>query len=176
MQTLAWQHPVLYRRLLKLCLVSTLIPGLYATTTQKSWSPAWRLPAMSRLETAAEVQVVPVINNRADTKVKAVGLLPPYGGPVTSHDAKIIAKRMSDNRFGPGHWSALEKLWARESGWNPAARNPSSGACGIPQALPCRKITDMSVPGQIEWGVGYIAQRYGNPTRAWQHFLSHGWY
>ena len=32
-------------------------------------------------------------------------------------------------------WAALEKLWTGESNWNHLARNPSSGAYGIPQCV-----------------------------------------
>ncbi|MBW3537917.1 hypothetical protein KY386_00315 [Candidatus Parcubacteria bacterium] len=95
---------------------------------------------------------------------------------VPATNPKAVARRLSAARFGDAHWPALEALWARESGWNPAARNRSSGACGIPQALPCRKIPDMSPRGQIEWGLSYIANRYGNPTNAWRHWQKHRWY
>jgi hypothetical protein len=29
---------------------------------------------------------------------------------------------------------------------------------------------------QIEWGLGYIAERYGSPCGAWGFKQSHGWY
>lgn len=73
-------------------------------------------------------------------------------------------------------WDDLVSLWTRESGWNPYAYNPSSGACGIPQALPCSKIGDMSVIGQIKWGLEYIQGRYGDPASAWNHEINYGWY
>lgn len=73
-------------------------------------------------------------------------------------------------------FQALYLLWNRESGWNPNAYNASSGACGIPQALPCSKIPDHSVIGQITWGLGYISGRYGSPAAAWAHSESYGWY
>lgn len=74
----------------------------------------------------------------------------------------------------------LINLWNRESGWNPNAVNRSSGACGIPQALPCSKIAnkygDNSYQSQIKWGIDYINARYGNACEAWQHFKTKGWY
>ena len=62
-------------------------------------------------------------------------------------------------------FSCLSKLWERESHWNPKAHNRYSGAYGIPQALPGKKIgrcwrTDAGV--QIRWGLKYIKSRYGN--------------
>ena len=76
----------------------------------------------------------------------------------------------------------LIKLWDRESGWNPNSHNRSSGAHGIPQALPASKMasegSDYYTNGntQIRWGLGYIARRYGSPSAAWAHFSSSGWY
>lgn len=80
-------------------------------------------------------------------------------------------------------WNDLYALWQRESGWNNTAENPSSGAYGIPQALPPTKMPlAAQKPGgshasaQISWGLSYIAQRYGNPSAAWAHETSAGWY
>ncbi len=77
-------------------------------------------------------------------------------------------------------YEALVKLWTRESDWNPNAVNKSSGACNIPQALPCNKISkaygDNSWESGIKWGLSYIKNRYGNPRKAWQHFQNKNWY
>ena len=77
---------------------------------------------------------------------------------------------------------ALIQLWNRESGWNPNSHNKSSGAHGIPQALPGRKMasegSDWATNGntQIRWGLNYIRNRYGSPSNAWAHFQRSGWY
>ena len=79
-------------------------------------------------------------------------------------------------------WPALDKLWNRESGWNKYAQNPYSGAYGIPQALPGRKMASAgrhwrsNATTQIRWGLGYIKSRYGTPRAAWAHELAYGWY
>lgn len=81
-----------------------------------------------------------------------------------------------------GQWTALRELWQRESGWNPKARNPSSGAYGIPQSLPANKMASagsdwLTNPAtQIEWGLGYIKDRYGSPSSALDFHDSHNWY
>ena len=41
----------------------------------------------------------------------------------------------------------LNSLWAKESGWNYQAANPSSGAYGIPQALPGSKMATSAATG-----------------------------
>lgn len=77
-----------------------------------------------------------------------------------------------------GQWNALYALWERESGWNNQAENASSGAYGIPQALPASKMYGgtSSPTLQIQWGLGYIASRYGSPEAAWAHETQFGWY
>lgn len=79
-------------------------------------------------------------------------------------------------------FECLVKLWNRESSWNPNAVNKKSGACGIPQSLPCSKMKSMGADyrtnykTQIKWGLKYIANRYGNPANAWKHSQQTGWY
>ncbi|NUP77683.1 MAG: transglycosylase SLT domain-containing protein [Nonomuraea sp.] len=95
---------------------------------------------------------------------------------------KALARPMAAQR-GWSHlqFRCLERLWARESGWNHRAGN-RSGAYGIPQALPGHKMATSGADWrtnprtQIRWGLGYIKQRYGSPCRAWGHFQSHHWY
>lgn len=80
------------------------------------------------------------------------------------------------------NWTDLVKLWNRESGWRWNAENPYSGAYGIPQSLPGNKMAafgtnwrnDAAV--QIDWGLSYIAGRYGSPMKAWEHSERVGWY
>ena len=85
------------------------------------------------------------------------------------------------NKYGwtESDFSALVKLWNRESGWNPKSHS-SSGACGIPQALPCSKIAaaygSNTWENQVKWGLRYIKGKYGTPAKAWATFQSKGWY
>jgi hypothetical protein len=84
--------------------------------------------------------------------------------------------------WAPWQFHYLDLLWIRESGWNPYAANPYSGAYGIPQALPGSKMASAGADWrtnartQIIWGMGYIKSRYGTPWGAWQHELQYGWY
>ncbi len=83
-------------------------------------------------------------------------------------------------------WDDLVKLWNQESGWNNRAENPSSGAYGIPQALPYSKMPKAAWPeryggksdptAQIGWGLSYIKGRYGSPEAAWAHEVQYNWY
>ena len=101
-------------------------------------------------------------------------------------DAKALqnyAHGLVINNYGwsEADFTALVSLWNRESGWNPHAGN-SSGAYGIPQALPGSKMAAYGADyldngeTQIKWGLNYIKTTYGSPSAAWGHFVSRGWY
>jgi len=94
----------------------------------------------------------------------------------------IAAALMPQFGFGSDQFGCLDSLWTRESNWSPSAHNPSSGAHGIPQALPGSKMAtagsdwESNPVTQITWGLGYIQDRYGSPCGAWSHSESYGWY
>ena len=105
------------------------------------------------------------------------------GDGTTPEGAQAIARGMMGSYgWGDGEFSCLQSLWNRESGWNYQAENASSGAYGIPQALPGSKMSSVSgdwatnPTTQITWGLGYIQGRYGTPCSAWAHSESVGWY
>jgi hypothetical protein len=101
---------------------------------------------------------------------------------LSQSDPHDIAKALLPQfGFSSDQYSCLDSLWNRESGWNVHAANPS-GAYGIPQSLPGSKMASAGADWQndaatqIEWGLGYIKDRYGSPCGAWGHSQSHGWY
>lgn len=100
---------------------------------------------------------------------------PATGGSVATAQAYA---RSQFGRYGWGseQMSPLIALWNQESGWNPYAVNPSSGAAGIAQSLGHGHVTLGDYVGQIDWGEGYIAGRYGSPARAWAHEIANNWY
>lgn len=67
-------------------------------------------------------------------------------------------------------------LIMRESGCNPNAVNRSSGACGIPQALPCSKLGTKDPVEQLKWMQNYVFSRYGSWANAVAHSNQRGWY
>ncbi|MDJ0324830.1 hypothetical protein QMG61_13790 [Cryobacterium sp. PH31-AA6] len=89
---------------------------------------------------------------------------------------------VSARGWGQGEYSCLVSLWNRESGWRVDAYNAGSGAYGIPQSLPGSKMASAggdwrtNAATQINWGLGYIAARYGAPCGAWAHSENVGWY
>jgi hypothetical protein len=84
--------------------------------------------------------------------------------------------------WGEDQYNCLVSLWQKESGWRVNAQNGSSGAYGIPQALPGSKMATAGADWatnagtQIEWGLGYITGRYGTPCGAWAKSQASGWY
>lgn len=69
-------------------------------------------------------------------------------------------------------------LIQRESGCNPNAVNPGSGACGVAQELPCGKSGCSLGDGacQVAWMRRYVEGRYGSFASALGHSNSVGWY
>lgn len=176
-----------YYRLLVVGLVVTLTAGVgsmivpnrdgkrsfgelvMAAQSQQEPQPVETLTRLPGKDGSAPVPVItakPIITT-ALTQVAAAASVP--------GDIRLLGRSLNAIQFGDAEWPALESLWTRESNWNPGARN-RSGACGIPQALPCNKILDMSSSGQITWGLSYIRGRYGTPTNAWLHSQAFGWY
>lgn len=75
-------------------------------------------------------------------------------------------------------WSYVDHIIQKESGWNPLARNPSSGAEGLPQALPYSKTGcgRGDAVCQLKWANSYANQRYGSWAKAHQFWLAHRWW
>jgi hypothetical protein len=104
-------------------------------------------------------------------------------GGTSPADAQATARSMiGAYGWGDDQFGCLVSLWNKESGWNYQAYNRSSGAYGIPQALPGSKMGSAGADWQtnpatqIAWGLGYISGRYGTPCGAWGHSQSTGWY
>ena len=107
----------------------------------------------------------------------------PAVGVPNPGSAQAIAYTMVTARgWGQSEFDCLVALWNRESHWNVYSNNTSSGAYGIPQALPGSKMASVGADWatnpatQITWGLGYITGRYGTPCGAWGHSQSSGWY
>ena len=105
----------------------------------------------------------------------------------TKGDKKVYQDYAHDlviNKYGwtEEDFDALVWIWNRESGWNPYAENKKSGAYGIPQAWPAKKMASAgddwrtNYKTQINWGLKYIKKRYGSPLKAKKHYQTKGYY
>jgi len=97
------------------------------------------------------------------------------------------AKAYAASVLGGHGWEAsqmtcLDTLWTKESEWLTSAVNASSGAYGIPQALPGAKLAtaggdwQTNYRTQINWGLTYIESRYGSPCSALNFHYANNWY
>ena len=133
----------------------------------------------------------------------AAALLP--AGPVAAGVSASANEILGANLAAGYGWTGqqvtcLDELWTRESGWSQTAKNPTSGAYGVAQALgQIRGVSvalnqegynypppfttanpppwgDSDPAAQISWGLGYIKGRYGTPCGAWAHEEADGFY
>jgi hypothetical protein len=118
---------------------------------------------VSRDGRRVSVQREELATSDSDPRDIALAMLAQYGWPTSEFDC-------------------LDDLWYGESQWDPTAENPYSGAYGIPQSLPAEKMAaagpdwETNPATQIEWGLGYIQDRYGTPCSANAFKLANGWY
>jgi hypothetical protein len=144
-------------------------------------APGPAVPAQEVLATDAYVSSI----ERGEWKTEIVvtyGVAPAAGTPDPGTAMAIALEMVTARGWNSAQYDCLVALWGKESGWNVYAHNKSSGAYGIPQALPGSK---MAVVGddwatnprtQITWGLAYITGRYGDPCGAWGHSQRVGWY
>lgn len=77
---------------------------------------------------------------------------------------------------------AFDAIITRESSWDIFAVNPTSGAYGLPQALPAHKMAShgpdwmFNPVTQIRWAYDYMNARYGSPNAAWAFWQANHWY
>ena len=126
---------------------------------------------------AAQQQATQQPATQQQTTAQQPAASAPSGSP-----QQIAEQMLSQFGWSSGQFSCLQPLWALESGWNVYASNPSSGAYGIPQALPGSKMASAGpdwqsdAATQIRWGLTYIQGTYGSPCAAWSHEEADGWY
>lgn len=86
------------------------------------------------------------------------------------------------NGYTEADFTATVYIISHESGWNVSATNPSSGAYGLPQALPGSKMVSAgsdwatNYQTQLKWFWGYCASRYGSIQGAYSYWLAHKCY
>jgi hypothetical protein len=121
--------------------------------------------------------VEPINKESVISQAAAAGI----GSAVGGNAIKSLAMSMLQQRGWGGYWNVFDSLVTRESGWNPLAQNPTSTAFGLGQFLNSTwddvggvKTSDPHM--QLEYLMRYIAQRYGNPEKAFDFWLRNHWY
>ncbi len=114
-------------------------------------------------KTASLVHPAPKRNLRASLKVNST---------VNDHQSVMAAAGIDQNDY-----QAAEYIVSHESGWRTEAREPHSGAFGLPQALPDIKMASAGSDWrtnpvtQLRWADQYARSRYGSWQKAqsfWQ--------
>jgi len=81
--------------------------------------------------------------------------------------------------IAPGDYQYVDYIVEKESRWNPLAKNASSGAYGLCQALPGTKMASAGSDWatnpvtQLRWCNSYAVGRYGGWAAAYNYWLSH---
>lgn len=149
-------------------------------TTITTTSQVTTKPTTSATITTKKVTTAKTTKKKKTTKKTTVK-------KATKGDKKVYQNYAHDlviNKYGwtEEDFDALVWIWNRESGWNPYAENKKSGAYGIPQAWPAKKMASAgddwrtNYKTQINWGLKYIKKRYGSPLKAKKHYQTKGYY
>lgn len=122
----------------------------------------------------------PIVNNKQlNSGVSPPVPKPVYTTPKTSYGSPqaIAAQIVSSGQLG-----CFDYVINRESGWDVHATNPSSGAYGLPQALPGSKMASEGSDWrdnpytQLRWALRYMDSRWGSPCGAAAQERNNGWY
>lgn len=163
------------------------VPGFAAGGVVESLEPFALSHESIGAFTAVKTGVLAAVNAarkaaQAQAAKTALPTLPLGNGPLSGSAA--VAQNFAKSilwayGWGMDQWPSEVALWNQESGWNAYAVNPTSGAYGIPQALP--SVWDHpynlgDYQAQVRWGDAYISGRYGNPAAAWAHEVANNWY
>ncbi len=131
-------------------------------------------PPLVSVQRATKSEAMPV------AKQSMAGGVTETVAPASPQD--IAMGMLADYGWSTSEFGCLDEIYLHESGWNPSAENPSSGAYGIPQALPGDKMATYGADWQtnpttqLEWGLSYIRDSYGSPCGAWSFWQSNSWY
>lgn len=169
---------------LAIVVVTIIAPDTSANAVQSTAhvpasSSSVQTRAVQQLAVAGNIEVSVV---RDGYRVTRRPVAPVVGMPDPGTAQAIAYDMLQARGWGDDQYSCLVALWNRESNWNVYAQNKSSGAYGIPQALPGTKMASAGADWatnpatQITWGLGYITGRYGTPCGAWEAFQNKGWY
>ena len=134
--------------------------------------------AFDAVKTAAVSYLKSKIGGTTQGQAVDVNGYTPGSGPAVDQ----VKQAFAAYGWGKGpQWDATDWIVGKESGWNPTARNPSSGAYGLFQFLGSTKdqyLPDESPNPGIQGSAGakYIKDRYGDPLAAKAFWETNGWY
>jgi hypothetical protein len=146
---------------------SSGLPALPSSTSSSATAPA-ATSSSSTAKPAATTKPAPTASSSTALQ----------GYNATPAQARAIAQQLVPT----AQFACFDNIIERESSWNIHATNASSGAYGLPQALPGSKMGTVAADWrnnavtQIKWGLDYMTSRYGSPCSAWAFWQTHHWY
>jgi hypothetical protein len=129
-------------------------------------APATPQPTPEPVSAPVVADTAPAVETPVAAPVETPQPAPTYG----SHEELMAAAGID-----PSDYAAVDYIVSRESGWNPDATEPNSGAHGLPQALPYSKTGcgwDDAVC-QLQWASNYAVARYGGWWAAQAYWAVH---
>lgn len=120
-------------------------------------------------------EIASVTTKQPKKQVEVIGtkaIVPPYtGGGSKTEWLKASGIPESD-------WAYVDSIVTRESGWNPNAVNPTSGACGLGQQLPCGKWPGAwnDPVAALKAQHNYVKSRYGSYAGAVEFWNNNRYY
>lgn len=111
----------------------------------------------------AETALASQVGSTAKTLNDSVPPLQPEAQVITPVYPTDHVQLMQQAGISPSDYGAVDYIISHESGWNPDATEPTTGAHGLPQALPYSKTGcgwDDPVC-QLQWANSYAISRYG---------------
>ena len=117
-----------------------------------------------------------------ETEIKAAKKQVEIVGTKVNLPAGSHTDWMSAAGIPAGDHGIANAIIGQESGWRVNATNRSSGAYGIPQALPGSKMASAGADWQtnpitqLKWMNSYVLGRYGSWQNAYSHKKAKGWY
>lgn len=140
---------------------------LISHVTVKQNTPALKIEPVHKVVKTAPVAPAPPIVVAPAAVTEPV---PQPAIPTGSHEDWMSQAGISQN-----NWPAVDYIVSHESGWNYDATEPTTGAHGLPQALPYSKTgCGWSDPiCQLRWANSYAVSRYGSWWNAQAYWAIH---
>ncbi|WP_324606669.1 LysM peptidoglycan-binding domain-containing protein [Kitasatospora azatica] len=139
-------------------------------------APAKSAPAKAAPSAKSDTQAASRSNTRSPLAATPAAVPAPANNSVASLQALAASIVPADQL------ASFDQIISHESGWNITATNPSSGAYGLPQALPGNKMASAGADWQtnpatqLRWALQYMNSTYGSPNAAWAFWQTHSAY
>lgn len=153
------------------------VPGVMETTslvTTVNNAVVGKQVFTSFVKKSPVAKIVLVGTGVTSTPVTAMGTTAPIG-----EIQEWAHNYLLSNGYTEADFTATVFIISRESGWRVNATNPHSGAYGLPQALPGRKMASAGADWatnyqtQLRWFWNYCNHRYGSIQGAYRYWIVH---